>query len=349
MKAREAAPVLRAAHEADCVDTMVNGDWDAVCDLLDLYDEDDTSDPGAMEIEEILSQLEVPGDVFPRAAVEAAVANREEITPRLLEILKKDPAELAERDEYFGQFFAMYLLAQFREQRALPTIVELFSGPADVVAEMAGDFAADGLDRILASVASGDAGPVKRLVENREANEWARGSAVKALVTMAASGQLSRGEVVGYLEHLFGGGLEREFSNTWNVLVSAATDIHAEELRVQIDQAFEDELVEEFFIDREYVEEHLAAPPGEDPLAGLDRRRYRLVDDTIEEMHWWAAFRPEGAPSERTPLPSPGGFGVAPGYDFATAPSRSGKSGRARKKAKNKRKASKASKRKNRR
>jgi hypothetical protein len=136
LKAREAAPVLCAAHEADRVDTMVNGDWSEVCDLLDL-DPDTLDERGDQEIDVVLSRLELPGETFPRAAVEFAIAHRDEITPHLLEILKKSAAELAEHEEYYGHLFAMYLLAQFRERRALLPIVELFSGPADAVDAMA--------------------------------------------------------------------------------------------------------------------------------------------------------------------------------------------------------------------
>lgn len=41
-----------------------------------------------MEIAEILGQLERPGRSFPRAALEAAIARREEIVPELLRVLE---------------------------------------------------------------------------------------------------------------------------------------------------------------------------------------------------------------------------------------------------------------------
>src|SRR5687768_9274089 len=99
--------------------------------------ENETDDPGMRrralrpaagpELEPILRTLEYPGDAPQREALEAAIARRDEITPFLLDILRNDAATLAEDDEYAGHVFAMYLLAQFREPRAYPLIVELFS------------------------------------------------------------------------------------------------------------------------------------------------------------------------------------------------------------------------------
>ena len=45
LQAREAAPIIKAAHAEGCVDTMVNGDWGAVRELLGLDDEVEPSQP----------------------------------------------------------------------------------------------------------------------------------------------------------------------------------------------------------------------------------------------------------------------------------------------------------------
>src|SRR6266851_9481059 len=74
-----------------------------------------------MEIADILHEFERATGKFARAAVEAAVARREEVTPELLRVLEETvdrAAQLAAEGDYMAHLYAMFLLAQFRENRA---------------------------------------------------------------------------------------------------------------------------------------------------------------------------------------------------------------------------------------
>ena len=65
----------------------------------------------------------------------SAVEQREAITPELLKVLEtcaEDPVAFALREDYMLHFFALYLLAQFREVRAYPLAVKIFSAPGEV-------------------------------------------------------------------------------------------------------------------------------------------------------------------------------------------------------------------------
>ncbi len=57
--------------------------------------------------------------------------------------------------------FALYLLAQFREKRAYPTILKMFSHPGDISYELVGETVSSGLQRVLASVYDGDSVPTR--------------------------------------------------------------------------------------------------------------------------------------------------------------------------------------------
>ena len=86
-----------------------------------------------MTIPEILKQLEPYTGRFPMAAMRAAIEQREAITPELLRIVEAvadNPVEFAGRQDCMLHLFAVYLLAQFREKRAYPAIVKMFSAPA---------------------------------------------------------------------------------------------------------------------------------------------------------------------------------------------------------------------------
>ena len=93
-----------------------------------------------------------------------------------------------------------------------------------------------------------------------------------------------------YYETLFRGGLTRESSQVWTSLVSCSTDLYPEEVMGDIQQAYEEGLVDETFIDLGYVKETLARGK-ERTLRDLrgDRKR-QFIEDTIKDIGWWACF-----------------------------------------------------------
>ena len=85
-----------------------------------------------MEANEILEQMRYNKGRFARKATQEAIQKREEITPYLLRILEEtieDAQKVAEDSSYFAHLYAMYLLAQFRENQAYPLVTRLFSIP----------------------------------------------------------------------------------------------------------------------------------------------------------------------------------------------------------------------------
>lgn len=88
----------------------------------------------------------------------------------------------------------MFLLAQFREKRAYPLIVNLFSHLGDTSDNIAGDFVCEDLHRVLASVCHGDTTLIKQLIENRDADEYVRGAGLRALLVLVVNGKKTREE-----------------------------------------------------------------------------------------------------------------------------------------------------------
>ena len=264
-----------------------------------------------METQQILRELEKATGRFPRAAVEAAVMRREEITPELLRILRESTERAVERDaedDYMAHLYAMFLLAQFRETRAYPLVVDFASLPGELPHSLCGDFITEDLGRVLASVCGGELGGIQSLIENEAVDEWVRGAALSSLVTLVAVGQKSREEIVSYFGQLFRGKLERQFSHAWNELVSCAADLYPAELINDIERAYEDDLVEPGYIGWADVNDDLARGK-ELTLARLeDNSRHRLVEDTVREMEWWACFRE----NRRTRTPPPTARGASP-------------------------------------
>jgi hypothetical protein len=270
----------------------------------------------AMETAEILHQLERATGKFARAAVEAAVARREEVTPELLRILEDTVDRAAHLDaegDYMAHLYAMFLLAQFRETRAYPLVVRFASLPGDLLDSLCGDFITEDLGQVLASVCGGELKGIKSVIENEDADPWARGAALCSLVTLVAAGQKSRDEIVSYFAGLFRGKLGRQWSRVWDALVSYSSDLYPAELLGDIEQVYEEGLVDAGYIGFDDVKRDLAM--GKDSvLARLAHDPHRrLVADTVAEMGWWSCFRGDrakgatqpSAPASLKPAPSP--------------------------------------------
>ncbi|NDJ75051.1 MAG: DUF1186 domain-containing protein [Chloroflexi bacterium] len=254
-----------------------------------------------MQVPDILRQLKRYNGAFPRKALQAAIAHRDPITPELLAILdytRQNAEALLEQPDYMGHMYAMYLLAQFREGRAYPLLIDLFSIPGDIAVDLTGDVVTEDLGRILASVSGGDMRLMAALAENRQANEWARSAALRSLVILAARGEKSRDDILACFQSLFQEKLEREESVVWSSLVDLSADLYPDMVYEDIKQAYVDNLVDPTFIDLDNVD-HVLAQGKDKVLADLrTNRRYTFIEDTIKEMEWWACFRPQERPAQ---------------------------------------------------
>jgi hypothetical protein len=161
-----------------------------------------------MEMKEDLSELEYNKGLFPYEAVREAITQKEKMITELLKILEdveKKIHQIKEQPTYMAHIYAMFLLAQFKEKRAYPHIVDIFSHPGDTSDKIGGDFVCEDLPRILASVCHGDTTLIKQLIENRDAGEYVRDAGLRTLLILVVNGEKTREEVMDYYKSLFRG------------------------------------------------------------------------------------------------------------------------------------------------
>jgi hypothetical protein len=249
-----------------------------------------------MEIEEILKELEYGRGYFPYEEVQEAIRRKDEIIPELIKILEyteKNIHKIENDPDYVAHMFAMFLLAQFREKRAYPLVVKIFSHPGETSEKIAGDFVTEHLARVLASLSNGDTTLIKQLIENRKAYEYVRAAALQALLILVINGQMSREELIDYFKSLVREKLERKPSIIWIDLALFSSYLCAEELYEDIKLACQKGLIENSFFSMEDFDEYLAKG-WEKSLEELKSEQdYRFIEDTVECMRGYGCFEPE--------------------------------------------------------
>jgi len=239
-----------------------------------------------MNVEDIVAQLGASNEKLPVEALKAALAHREQIVPGLLQLIERAHQEW-DNPDYLGHIYAMYLLAKFREKAAYPLIIGLFSRVTEH------EEPTDNLGRILASVCGGDDRLIRELIENEEADKYARGEAIGALVSLVACGEKTCDEVLAYFQTLFRDKIKREPKNgpVWNDLIKHATALYPEELYEDIKQVYADKLAESWLFSLKHIENQLAL--GQERVLKRLPRKYALIDDVIAELKSGYSFKTE--------------------------------------------------------
>jgi len=256
-----------------------------------------------MQIDELFDHLDKHRGSFPSQAIAECIAGKEEVLPRLLQVLEdvdNNPEKWRADQSRMIHIHAMYLLALFREQQAGQLLVRIFSRPGEFVFDLAGDVVTQDLGRILASVSGGDTGPMTALIENEQANEWVRALAIDAVVKLVATGQRTRDEVMAYLLQLFKK-LERIPGAQWDGLANACADLWPHEALYELNRAYKDGLVDKMSISWDDIERALAM--GKEGAMRASNWR-PLITDLAGDMSWMRCFKKQEPVRNQGEVPS---------------------------------------------
>ena len=252
---------------------------------------------------EIIAQLMRVQRRPPVEALRAAEEHRAELTPRLLvsldEVIAR-PAILGDDPDLQLPFFAMYLLAAWRETRAHPLLLGFLRLPGDQCVDLSGDIVTQDMNRMLAQTAGGDPRGLVALAGDPAVNQWARCAAIKALSLLMVWGELPREALVAHYRELIGAeGPPRDLDDPGPVLaeyICCALDFQLIELR--------DELLA--LMDRGWIDESIVGS-REEVAADFDPPLLRPADRPIEEVvdaiRWWGCFERDTRPV-RPPRPA---------------------------------------------
>jgi hypothetical protein len=246
-----------------------------------------------MIMEQLLQTIRYNDGKFPRNELQQIIERKEEAIPYLLQImkeLKEDYKKIIDRPSRMNFIYSYYLLAQFQVKELFPIMIDILSMPNDISDNIFGDAITEDIGRILASVYNGEIDLILKLIENTQANEYARGQALIALVVLVFNGQLPREFVMDYFKQLMSGKLTDTNYYLNAEIVCCCDDLYPEEVYADIKRLYEEEVIEAFVIRMDSIDKTLKRTKEDVLRSNQQDYKFQLITDTIKELQGWACF-----------------------------------------------------------
>jgi len=225
---------------------------------------------------------------FPRDAVLNAISNQEASTPILLGYLEH-AIENVETLDYsdMGYLFALFILSQFREKQAFPLIIKLTKLSDEQQDMLLGDSQTESLQQFIGSTFNGDLDAIKGIIEDESINLYTRHGALRSLIVLLNENIIEESLIETYTHHLFEMLLTAKDHEGMNALVNFWCDYDPSNFIEQIKVAFDNELVDEDWVDLDYITHKIAQ---NDIKGYVSDSKYKPIKDVVKEMEWWACF-----------------------------------------------------------
>ena len=252
-----------------------------------------------MQINEIVEKLKYYTEDLPKEALKEAIKHKEEITPKLLEMLEYTKNNLEkiyfEEDDFFGYIYAIFLLAEFKETRAFPYLIDLINRDEDedenedIVDYIIGDDYPEYLPRLLASTYNGDDKALFDIIENTDLNEFVRSSVLQTFAILYLNGIKDRDFIVSYFKKLLDDKKDEDNSYLYEEIFVETEHLRLIELDGIIDKIFN--LIE----DKEEIRKLKDIFANENYKINKNlypfKPCYEYIYDTIGIMEEWQCFR----------------------------------------------------------
>ena len=234
---------------------------------------------------------------FPKAAFEAALEQREAITPHLLELFNDValyPDSLSNAEDYYPSVYALYLLAWFREKRTLPALKRVFELTGEDMFDLWGDTASEDGTRLFASWAQDDPAALHQIIEMKtKKSETTRGSALEAYIILYHTGIVTAEEMRPYLRHLADDVLERRSGSRddwlWYSWARCCVDMGLENMYPLVKQAFDEKWIDPWIT--RWEDEEQSIQSGREAVLKRSREEYSgFIENPLVELSDWYCF-----------------------------------------------------------
>ncbi|MCI9246803.1 MAG: DUF1186 domain-containing protein [Clostridia bacterium] len=244
-----------------------------------------------MEINEIIEHLKYYTPELPRKTLKQALEHKEEITPKLIEMLKYTKDNLEKifygEDGFFGYTYAYFLLAEFKEQKAFPYLIDLLYKDEEIIDYIIGDDFPGYVPRLLASTYNGDDKALFDIIENNQINEFVRCSTLQTFAILYLYGVKDREFVVNYLKRLLDQKEEKDNSYLHEEIIDEVCNLKLTELTENVEKIL---YVIENKEEREEIRNRLRDDSEINRNIYPLKPFYEYIYDTVGIMEEWDCF-----------------------------------------------------------
>jgi uncharacterized protein len=254
-----------------------------------------------MDIAKITQDFATCGHKLPAAAMRAALAQWEECSSHFLALLEQFiRGEDRSRETIHILFFAVNLMAQQREHRAFAPLCTLATD-IDLFEEVLGENGpTELLPRLLVSTYDGRSELLKALIENAEADEFVRSSALDALAFLTYRGDIARQATRDYLHWLHHAMQPQEENYAFVGIIDTIVHLGFVEDRPIVQDLFRRGLIDDSVLTLREFDQEIKAMTGdpEQQRRAFARKAVEPCPDIIEELGTWHWFTEAGERDE---------------------------------------------------
>lgn len=198
------------------------------------------------ELKKAIEEITYQSRRFPEKAFRIISENREEAIPYLREAVKYAFNNRTDLDEgYQLHFYALYLLAQFRDTDFFSDIVEFVSMPSEELDFLIGDCVTSGLSDILYNTFDGRLELLKESICNRDIGEYVRAAMLDVMAQIYLDEALAENDWKDFLKHIVYDKKDQDY--IYSAVGLAICRCHffdmLPEIRYMLDQALVDEII----------------------------------------------------------------------------------------------------------
>lgn len=244
-----------------------------------------------MTPQEVLTEFE-HSRRFPRAAMEAALANKEEMLPAFLREIER-ACEKGEPDLPFGNAYAIMfeILGQWEDPRSYLPLVRFLRLDEDTLDYLLDDILTERGSEVIAAVVGDDLTPMLEAILDPKANPFSRDQLISALVIIAFANPARRLEVEAVMDEIISrleADADEAVVGSWAIAVAMLGMKHQEAAaRAAIAALPKDN----FFLNSKDLEELIAKSAANDEN-DWELKKYRRPPpiDAIADVSKWHCY-----------------------------------------------------------
>ena len=231
-------------------------------------------------------------DIFPKAAIAAAGADRKTMAPVFVDLVSRLGAQrrvAMDEDDVMALIPIFHLLGEWQEPRAYRPLLHMLRQPTETLDYLLGDAVTETSFRVVAGTFDGDLQPLFEAIEDPKADDFARSSLMNALVLIAQLHADHRAAI----EDFFRSFLTRYPAPPVDVLtgwMDAIADLGLEDMTKQVRTLFEKEMIPPDYCDFGHFLEDLQATRDAGGMPANRRYQKSLITDTIDELSRWHCY-----------------------------------------------------------